>query len=285
MSTILPPDSTLYHAFQQIVARRKMVFFAGLPGAGKSLLLKELALLAQHAGRVVDLLQWDVTRGVFETAEILQKYPEVNGVTHAAIRKAVGLWARTAVCQWQQQHAGDNHFLLGEVPLIGNRLIELVQIQEEAAEAVLSSEQTLFVVPVPSKEVRRVIETAREESIAQPQHEKETKDAPPNVLHMLWQEVAQLGYQLGLSAHEPVGAMEYDPGVYTAVYRHLLQHRHHQILVIDTVLRPNSSAYDLPLSGIELAASPAEVNQIMAAVERDYTPALLEQIVAHWFEV
>jgi hypothetical protein len=161
----------------------------------------------------------------------------------------------------------------------------LVQIQEDAAEAVLSSEQTLFVVPVPSKEVRRVIETAREESIAQPQHEKETKDAPPNVLHMLWQEVAQLGYQLGLSAHEPVKVMDYDPGVYTTVYRHLLQHRHHQILAIDTVLRPNSSAYDLSLSGIELAASPAKVNQIMTAVEQDYTSDRLEQIVAHWFEV
>lgn len=285
MSTVLFPDSALYHTFQQIVARHKMVLFAGLPGVGKSLLLKQLALLAQQAGWVVDLLQWDVTRAAFETAEILQKYPEVNGVTHAAIRKAVGLWARTAVCQWQQQHTGDNHFLLGELPLIGNRLIELVQVQEDVAEAVLSSEQTLFVLPVPSKEVRRIIETAREQSIAQPQHEKETKDAPPNVLHMLWQEVAQLGYQLGLSEHKPVGVMGYDAEMYTAVYRHLLQHRHHQILPIDTVLRPNSSAYDLPLSGIELAASADEVNQIMGAVERDYTPERLEQIVTDWFEV
>lgn len=285
MSTILPPDSTLYHTCQQIVAQRKITFLAGLPGAGKSLLLKQLALMAQQAGRVVDLLQWDVTRAAFETAEILQKYPEVNGVTHAAVRKAVGTWARTAVHQWQQQHTNDHHFLLGEVPLIGNRLIELVQTREDAVEAVLSSEQTLFVVPVPSKAVRRVIEAAREQTIAQPQHEKETKDAPPNVLRMLGQEVAQLGYQLGLTEHEPVEGIGYDPEVYTAVYRHLLRHRHHLILAIDTVLRPTSSAYDWQLNGTELAASATEVNHILAELERHYTPEHLEQSVAHWFEV
>ena len=284
MSTVLPPDSTLYHTFQQMIARRKMVFFAGLPGAGKSLLLKQLALLAQQAGRVVDLLQWDVTRAAFERAEILQKYPEVNGVTHAVIRKAVGLWARTAVYEWQQ-HTDDNHFLLGEVPLIGNRLIELVQIHEDAVEAVLSSEKALFVVPVPSKAVRQIIEAAREQSIVQPQHEKETKDAPPNVLHMLWREVAQLGYRPGLKEHEPAKGVAYDPEVYTAVYRHLLQHRHHQILAIDTVLRPTSSAYEWHLSGTELAASPTEVNDILTKVEQEYTPERLEQIVADWFEI
>jgi hypothetical protein len=285
MSTILPPDSTLYQAFQQMIAERKMLFFAGLPGAGKSLLLKQLALLAQQAGRVVDLLQWDVTRAAFETAEILQKYPEVKGVTHPAIRKAVGLWARTAVYQWQRQHTADNYFLLGEVPLIGNRLIELAQVHEDAVEAVLSSEQALFVVPVPSKAVREIIEAAREQSIVQPRHDKETKDAPPNVLQMLWQEVAQLGYRFGLKGSGPVRDMAYDPEVYTAVYRHLLQHRHHQILAIDTILRPTSSAYDWHLSGTELAASPTEVAHILTRLEQQYSPERLQQIVADWFEV
>ena len=48
-----------------------MVFLAGLPGTGKSLLLKQLVLIAQQAGRTVDTLQWDVTRLPFETADIL----------------------------------------------------------------------------------------------------------------------------------------------------------------------------------------------------------------------
>ena len=281
MSLILPTDSALYRTFQQMAGERKMLFLAGLPGVGKSLLVKQMALIAQQAGRVVDLLQWDVTRAAFETNEILQKYPEVNGVTHAAIRKAVGLWARTAVYQWQQHHSNDAYLLLGEVPLIGNRLIELVQTHEDAAEAVLNSSQTLFVVPVPSKSVRQVIEAAREESIAKPQHEKETKDAPPHVLQTLWQEVAQLGYQFGLTK-DAVGNTAYEPKVYTAVYRYLLQHRHHQILPIDTVLQPTNSAYDWHLNGTELAASPVAVNRILADLERNYTPEQLKQVTDRW---
>lgn len=262
-----------------------MLFLAGLPGVGKSLLVKQMALIAQQAGRVVDLLQWDVTRAAFETDEILQKYPEVNGVTHATIRKAVGLWARTAVYQWQQQHSHDAHLLLGEVPLIGNRLIELVQSHKDAAESVLNSSQTLFVVPVPSKSVRQVIEAAREQSIAQPQHEKETKDAPPHVLHTLWQEVARLGYGLGLVKDEATRNTAYEPEVYTAVYQYLLQHRHHQILPIGTILQPTNSAYDWHLNGTELAASPAAVNRILADLERNYTPEQLKQVADRWFEI
>ncbi|MCB8942881.1 MAG: hypothetical protein H6658_03790 [Ardenticatenaceae bacterium] len=285
MSLILPPHTPLYQTFADIVARRKLVFFAGLPGAGKSLLLKQLVLLAQAAGRTVDLLQWDVVRSPFETPHLLQQFPEVDGVTHAAIRKGVGLWARTAVHHWHTTHLNDNHMLIGETPLIGNRLMELAQPHDDNVEAMLSSEQTLFLVPVPSAAVRRHIETAREQSIADPQHEKETKDAPPNVLRALWQEVAQLGYQLNLTDTKPVGHVAYEPEVYTAVYHHLLPHRHHHILPITTILQPSGSAYDLTLNGHELAATPEAVNEIMTAVQHQYTPAELDEIVSRWYEV
>ena len=285
MSLILQPNSSLYQTFADIVAGRKMVFFAGLPGAGKSLLLKQVVLMAQQAGRTVDLLQWDVTRSVFETADSNDQYPEINGVTHAAIRKGVGLWARTAVHQWHTTHANDTHMLIGETPLIGNRLIELAQRHDDAVEASLSGDQTLFIVPVPSQEVRRYIENARENSIADPRHEKETKDAPPNVLHALWQDVAQLGYQLNLTTTKPEGNVAYEPEVYTAVYQHLLPHRQHHILPVDTILQPSGSAYDLILSGRELAATLEEVNEIMTAVEQQYTPRTLEESVSRWFEV
>jgi adenylylsulfate kinase-like enzyme len=45
-----------------------MVFLAGLPGTGKSLLAHQLAHMASDAGRTIHLLQWDVARPVFEAS-------------------------------------------------------------------------------------------------------------------------------------------------------------------------------------------------------------------------
>ncbi len=284
---ILPTDSNIYTTFQQLAAEKRLVFLAGLPGTGKSLLIQQLVLLAQQAGRTVHLLQWDVTRAAFETAVTLQTYPEIDGVTHPAIRKAVGLWARTAVSRWHQSH-DQNHLLIGEVPLIGNRLTELTQPLDDAAEPLLSDTACCFVIPTPSKAVRQVIEDARARSIANPRHEKEARDAQPNVLQMLWEEVAAIGQQLQLIQNSDFSEKSefsaYDPAVYTAVYQHLLQHRHHQTLPIDTVLTPNGSAYALPLNGSELAATPDQVDTIMQQIEQTYTSDALEHAVENWFQ-
>ncbi|MBK7894475.1 MAG: hypothetical protein IPJ90_06230 [Anaerolineaceae bacterium] len=286
---IIPTNSNIYTTFQQLATGQRLVFLAGLPGTGKSLLIQQLVLLAQQAGRTVDLLQWDLARAPFETAVLLQKYPEIDGATHPTIRKAVGLWARTAVHQWHALHQNSNRLLIGETPLIGNRLIELVQATNDAIEADLSSSQTRFVVPVPSTDVRRHIEAAREKSIANPQHQNESDDAPPNVLHAIWQEVARLGQQLQLAQQaapaEKPGHFVYDPAVYTAVYQHLLQHRHHQMLPINTLLKPSGSVYDLPLSGTKLTATPAEVDAIMQQIETKFTGDALETAVANWYQL
>ncbi|MBK8905121.1 MAG: hypothetical protein IPM53_28325 [Anaerolineaceae bacterium] len=278
---ILPTDSNIYTTFQQLAAGQRMVFLAGLPGTGKSLLIQQLAVLAQQAGRTVHLLQWDVTRAAFETAVNLHTYPEIDGVTHPAIRKAVGLWARTAVHRWHQTH-DPHHLLIGEVPLIGNRLTELTQPLDDAAEPLLSDPACQFIIPTPSRAVRQVIEEARARSIAKPRHEKEERDARPNVLQMLWQEVAEIGYKLGLNDDKNLA---YDPGVYTAVYQHLLQHRHHQILPIGIVLNPNGSAYTLQINGTELAATPTEVDAIMRQIEQTYTSDALAYDVKNWFQL
>lgn len=285
---ILPTNSTLYTTFQQLAAGQRMVFLAGLPGTGKSLLIQQLVLLAQRAGRTVHLLQWDVTRSAFETAVNLQTYPEIDGVTHPAIRKAVGLWARTAVYRWHQSH-DQTHLLIGEVPLIGNRLTELTQPLADAAEPLLSDPTCCFIIPTPSRAVRQVIEDARAQTIARPRHEKEARDAQPNVLQLLWQEVAAIGQQLQLiqksDFSEKSDFSAYDPGVYTAVYQHLLQHRHHQTLPINTVLNPNGSAYALPLNGSELAATATEVDAIMQQIETEFTGDALETAVANWYQM
>src|SRR4029453_19211147 len=101
-------------------------------------LVQQIALMAQAAGRQVHLLQWDVTRAAFERPEILARFPESNGVTHAAIRQGVGTWARGAVQAWHERFAGGEHLLIVEAALIGNRLRELIVARADAAEPLLA---------------------------------------------------------------------------------------------------------------------------------------------------
>lgn len=264
---IIPAGTLLGELFGRLVARQRIVFFAGLPGVGKSLLVQQLALMAQRAGRSVHLLQWDVTRAAFETDGILARYPESDGVTHIAIRKAVGFWARDAVHTWHVRHEGPEHLLIGEVTLVGNRLIELAEVRTDAAEELLDGAHTLFLIPVPSRQVRAAIECAREQSIASPRHQRESADAPPNVLQALWLELCRLAHQLGLAENPGDGPIPYDPDVYAAAYRHLLRQRRAETLPIESVLRSQGSVYDLDLIASELAASPSEVERVMWQVE------------------
>jgi len=281
---ILKPSSTIYELFSDLIQNADRVFFAGLPGVGKSLMLQQLTLMAQEAGRTVHLLQWDTTRPVFETPDLLDKYPEIDGVTHAMIRKAVGMWARQGVKAWDDTHEKPDHMLIGEVPLVGNRLMELAQAHDDNVESILVDERTQFVIPVPSKAVRHVIEANREKTIVDPRHEKETKDAPPNVLRALWHDLYQLAGELGLTDVDTEN-VPYSPEIYSAVYKHLLQHRHVQVLDIDEVLKPAGSAYDFETPLPELSASPEQVTEILAHLESSYTPEQVEDDVANWYTV
>ena len=278
--TIFPPGHPLETTFSEAVCSSRIVLFTGLPGVGKSLLLKQLALMAQAENREVHLLQWDVTRAAFETDEVLARYPEIDGVTHAAIRKGVGLWARQGVYDWHTRLT-KKALLVGEAPLVGNRLVELVQQQDDDAEALLASEATLFLTPVPSRNVRKQIEEARARTISAPQHEREAADAPPNVLRGLWLELQRTAVQLGLSPDEEA---DYDPEVYAHVYEHLLQHRHSQTLFIDEVLNAKGSVYDFTAQS-ELAATPDEVMHSLQRVANAYAETELADTVASWYEV
>jgi hypothetical protein len=158
----------------------RVVFFTGLPGTGKSLLVHQFAHLA-HPAREVHLLQWDIARLPFEASDAGRPYPIVDGVTHPVIRRAAGLWVREAIGGWTRVHDA-RHLLIGEVPLAGNRLIELTQPQDDAAELILASSDCRFVLTVPSLRVRRHIEAERDRRAVSPSNEREREDAPPRVL-------------------------------------------------------------------------------------------------------
>jgi len=258
----------------------KAVFLAGLPGVGKTLLLQQTALLSHAAGRPLYLLQWDIARQGFETPGILARYPEVEGTTHAAIRRAAGFWVRGAVANWAAVHDGDDALLLGEAPFVGNRLIELAWRESDAAELFLAAPTTQFIIPAPTLAVRRAIETLRAQEMERPRHVREAANAPPNVLELLMQELRAAGAALGVAGARSEGG--YDPDVYTAVYLRLLEHRHAQALPIDECWPVVASPYELDVGVTELQPAPAEVADALARVET-LGAVELERTVRQWY--
>jgi hypothetical protein len=217
---IVGRGSPLYEALLGPAREGRLVFVAGLPGTGKSLLIHQLAHLAHALGRRVHLLQWDVARPVFESSGPGRRYPQDRGVTHGVIRLAVGEWARDAVSRWHERHAGPEHLLVGETPFVGHRLAALARPRQDRAEGLLADPSTCFVIPVPSAEVRRHLEGERERRAERPLHPREQEDAPPAVLRDLWRQLATAARDLGIAfgATAPGAELPYDPGVYAGVY-------------------------------------------------------------------
>jgi len=277
---VIPISSNLYQVVKEIVQSKRLIFVTGIPGVGKSLLIQQMALIASEAGREVHLLRYNLARRPFETQVNISKYPEIDGVTDPAIRKAVGLWARQAVQTWHETHPDPSQLLIGELPLIGNRLIELVEPGDDTAESLLNGEQTLFVVPIPSWEVREVIEKTRKRTLADPQHEQEKLDAPPNVLRAMWEAVNGLAREIGLTKASP--QTPYNPYIYGGVFEAILQHRPSKLLLIDQVLRPSHSVYQLDVLAGTLVPTAEEANATMVQVESRYTHEELAELVQNW---
>ncbi|MCY3833855.1 MAG: hypothetical protein OXG85_12635 [Chloroflexi bacterium] len=277
---VLPPESAIYRALSRLLVEADYVFFAGLPGAGKSLLLQQLALMALADRRQVTLLQWDVARQAFESP----RFPLANGATHPLVIQATGLWLRGALAAWEAAREPAVDLLIGEVPLIGGRMMEIARPAADEAEALLRHERTQFLIPVPSRRVRARIEARRAATIANPQHDNEAHDAPPDLLRALWQELLQVAAALGLGTPSAQDA-PYSPDVYAALYRHLLRHRNAQVLPIEQTLRPGQSVYALDAELPSLQASAAEARSILAQLESSMTLAQVLAAAANWHEV
>ena len=282
------------------LADRRMVFVAGLPGTGKSLLLHQLVHIAARAGRYVHLLQWDVARPGFEASHAGRRYPQVNGVTHAVIRRAAGLWARAALAIWDERYPAPEHLLVGETPFVGNRFVELARRLDDRAEAPLTAASCRFVIAVPSPEVRRFIEAERELRSASPRHPREREDASPRVLRDLWRDLASIAHALARSAPETEYAGEsgvsgragsdapvpYDPILYARLYERVLRHRPFEVLAHDVVLPTETmSVYDFAVAPHDLVPTSAEGETFIREVERRYPDlTTLEAEMARWWE-
>ena len=262
---VLPAESPLRRRLEDMAQSDRLVVFAGIPGAGKSFLLQQLALVAHRAGRRVHLFQWDVARSAFETPALLSRYPEREGVTHPMIIQAVGRWIRAAIVAWHRAHPAPAHLLIGEAPLVGRRLIELAEPGAEPAESLLTAPSSRFLVPVPSLAVRNAIESRRRATSAAPRNDREAADAPPQVVRDSWNQVLREGVAAGLIPAAAPGA-GYDPGSYGAIYRHWLRHRQVELLPLDDLLPSIGSVYEVGVIEGELRATHEEVTQIADSI-------------------
>lgn len=278
-------DPALSATLQRLARTARLVLVAGLPGTGKSLVIHQLAHVAAAAGRRVHLLQWDVARPVFEATDAARRYPLVMGVTHAMVRKAVGLWARRALTEWERRWPGAEHFLVGETPLVGGRLIELARVMDDDAEPILAAPSCRFALTVPSVEVRRFLESERSRRTAHPAHPREREDAPPQVLRNLWDELAGVARGLGMLPASDDGAIAYDPAVYRRVYESVLRHRHVDVVALEVVLPTQAlSVYDFAVRCDEVVPDTAEADAAVRLAEtRHPDPARLADDVARWW--
>lgn len=289
--SLIPPNSSLHQSLNHLAKTKQMVFLAGLPGTGKSLLLQQLAGMAGALGRQVHLLQWDVCRQPFEShIYVKTHYPEIDGVTHNGVRKGVGIWAREAVFNWYARYQEGTDILIGETPLIGNRLVELVRCEDDKAESVFRDETTTyFIVPTPSQEVKRLIEGQREERSARPLHEREKGDAQPHIMLAAWSEFCSVAHQFNLISADEIGEklVDYDPDLYFDIYDILLKHRPHSRISMDVILATeNKSVYDLNVDQIDLVPTSDEVQRALNEMEHRYSDGkTLANEIDHWYVV
>jgi hypothetical protein len=223
-----------------------------------------------------------VARLPFDTPRILARYPEAGGVTHPAIRIAVGRWARRAVHVWHQGHPAPEHLLIGETPLVGERLMELARPRNDDLEPVLASAATLFLIPVPSRQVRDVIESARAREIAAPVHQRDAASAPPDLVRWHWDDLERVAALLGESSPAPLGV--YDPERYARTYERLLRHRRSLIVPLTRALRMDASAHEVPLGATELVPTAAEVSGAIAE-QMSRGDEEIEREAAQWYRV
>jgi hypothetical protein len=279
---LLSQGSPLLAVFERLARDARCVFFAGLPGTGKSLLIHQLAHVAHARGRRIHLLQWDVARPAFEASVAGRRYPQDHGITHPLIRIATGRWARPAIAQWDAAQPS-SALLVGETPFVGHRFIELARVIDDAAEPVLAGSATRFVIPVPSTSLRRHLEDERARRSRTPVHAREREDAPPAVLRGVWDELAVVATTLGIPGAD--GGAGYDPTVYRTVYQRLLARRHVEVLDVDERLpTAGTSAYEFRIPITDLVPSAGDVMRVVAETETLYgDPASLERAVAEWF--
>jgi hypothetical protein len=248
------------------LAAARCIVVVGLPGMGKSFWVRRMAMVAAASDRPVHVLQWDIARLAWDTPEILAQFPEVDGITHAAIRGALGIWVRGAVATWFGSHAARNDVLIVEAPVIGARFSELAKRADDVLEPHLADPQTLFVIVAPTIELQRDLRRRRAEEAAGHADALERHNASLGVLDVQLAAVEHVARRWGRPPSIP-GV--YDPELYVFVMRKVLRHRNVRVLRPDSLVQGCGSVYDLRPEVVRIGATADDVRASIAEAARD----------------
>jgi len=248
------------------VSELRCIVVVGLPGTGKSFLVRRVARLAAGRARRVHVLQWDIARLAWDTPAILTRFPEVDGITHAAIRGALGMWVRAAAATWFEHHAAQEDLLIIEAPVIGGRFSELAKRIEDALEPHLADPKTLFVVVAPTLALQQELRRRRAAQAEGSVHVLERHNASLGVLDV---QLAAVEHVARLWGNPPKIPGIYDPHLYVDVMRAVLRHRHVLIVRPDSATETPGSVYDLGAEVLRIEARGDEVAGSMARAERE----------------
>lgn len=275
-----PPAPYLQELWSRIAGLRCIVV-VGLPGTGKSLLVREIAAAAGADGRPSTVMQWDVSRESWDShPPAAAKYPELDGVTHEGIRTAMGTWVREAIADWYSQHADDDDLLIVEAPHIGGRFSELAHVVDDAAEPSLRGPGTLFVLVAPTKDLQLTLKSQRAADMeSQGEGSYESNNASPDLLDELTNSLRGPAQELGIVSTSSTG---YDPELYAELMQHVLRHRNVLLVRPDRLMEVTGSVYSLGDQSTRLWATEEQVQRSLDVVE-SMSQGELAQHTNDWF--
>jgi len=272
--SFIPKDSSLHAALVAAAEGTRCIVFAGLPGIGKSLLTRQTGLIARGMGRAVTLMQWDPVRAAFEQHPVGRGFPDTAGVAHPAIRVAADDWVRAGVARWLA-NGGPSALLIVEAPLIGGRMMSLARHAEDGVEAFLAAE-TVFVLPVPTLEVKQTLRGRRSDDAAR---DASRPFASVDVLDRLVAEINGIAAGIGAVVTPPA---DYHPEAYSAVYQHAMRRRRSRIVSIDQVFEIRDG---MPAGSDPPAVLPTDEEMVVAFEAAARLPAdAVEERLRRWYD-
>lgn len=94
---MIPLESKVYRALEELVMSSKILVISGLPGVGKSLYVNQGLKIANRKKKRTTVIQWDIARKAFETDSLSTIFPMGDGVVHNGLKLCAGMWLMDTV--------------------------------------------------------------------------------------------------------------------------------------------------------------------------------------------